>query len=235
MRKYNILKKCLFFFILWHALSIDFTFAQPVPFATNGTLKMLYDLRMDPQALELKNHIYIVWRGEDGYPCITTYNLTNRILTKPMPIPFPSDYAIKQKIKRDHHYSPVIWADKKNHLHVLFGCHGKHGIYLVSKKPEDINEWEKSSIIHESISYPRVYQLFDNSTLIYFRHKGHLGYWTYCISSDNGVTWKAPQNPVVDFNKEPQDGLMVSHAGSYHSTCLSKDGKTLHVTFSWKV
>ncbi len=236
MKKYKISKiHTLLFIILWLALSADFGFAQPVPFATNGTLKMLYDLRMNPQALEHNNRIYIVWRGENGFPYITTYDLRSRFFSKPLPLPFPSNYATKRKIKRDQHFSPVVWADKNDHLHVLFGCHRTPGIHLASKNPEDINEWVKSSIIHESISYPQVHQIYDNSILVYFRHSGHLGHWTYRISSDNGVTWKAPENPIVDLNSEPQDGLMASHAGSYHSTCLSKDGKTLHVAFSWKV
>ncbi len=38
-------------------------FARAVPFADNGTLKMLYDNRMHPQALEHNGSVYIVWRG----------------------------------------------------------------------------------------------------------------------------------------------------------------------------
>jgi len=33
----------------------------------------------------------------------------------------------------------------------------------------------------------------------------------------------------------PQDGVMASHAGSYHTTQVSTDGKTLHVAFIWKM
>jgi hypothetical protein len=35
----------------------------------------------------------------------------------------------------DHHYSPIIWADEEDFLHVLYGCHLTPGTHLVSIKP----------------------------------------------------------------------------------------------------
>lgn len=225
----------LWIFISITALHSSTCFGQSVPFATNGTLKMMYDRRMNPQALERNEDVYIVWRGNGGYPYITSYDLKSRKFSKPYQLPCEPNSSLDQKIKKDHHYSPVIWADRKGHLHVLFGCHRTPGIHLVSRKPEDITEWKESSSICESISYPQAHQIYDNKILAYFRKGGHLGAWTYRISSDNGKTWKAPPNPVVDLNVEPKDGLMADHAGSYHSTRIGSDGKTLHVAFIWKV
>jgi hypothetical protein len=58
-------------------------FAQAVPFAENGTLKMLYDNRMHPQAVEYDGSVYIVWRGEKGFPYIIAYDLGGRTFSKP--------------------------------------------------------------------------------------------------------------------------------------------------------
>ena len=37
---------------------------QAVPFAENGGLKMLYDNRMYPQALEHQGQVFMVWRAK---------------------------------------------------------------------------------------------------------------------------------------------------------------------------
>ena len=49
------------------------------------------------------------------------------------------------------------------------------------------------------------------------------------------MTWRNPLGPVVDLNAAPQTGYLADHAGSYHTTRVSQDGKTLHVAFIWKV
>jgi len=145
------------------------------------------------------------------------------------------DLINARKYARDHHYSPVIWADSKGYLHTLSGCHGSSGFHLISARPRDITRWRRCSDISESLSYPKVHRIYDDKTLVYFRDQGHLGSWTYRISSDGGITWTGPADPVVDLDAEPQDGLLASHAGSYHTTAVSKDGRTLHVAFIWKV
>ncbi len=37
-------------------------------FASDGHLKMLYDIRMQPSAIEYDSNIYITWRGQNGLP-----------------------------------------------------------------------------------------------------------------------------------------------------------------------
>lgn len=210
--------------------------AGAVPFADNGVLKMLYDNRMYPQAIELGANVYIVWRGEKGYPYITACDLKSRTFAKPfMLLTGMEDQINARKYQRDHHYSPVIWADSKGYLHTLFGCHGSTGLHLISKSPRDITRWRRCSDVSDSLSYPKVHRIYDDKTLIYFRDQGHLGSWTYRISSDGGITWKGPADSVVDLDAEPQDGLLAAHAGSYHTTRMSKDGRTLHAAFIWKV
>lgn len=237
MNKHNIRKLCLLAltsFLLTGSCTA--CFAGSIPFADNGTLKMLYDNRMYPQAVEYDGNIYIVWRGEKGFPYIITYHLKNRKFSQPyMLLTNRENQVNARKYKRDHHYAPVIWCDPKGHLHVLFGCHNSTGIHLISKKSGQITQWKEGSPVADILSYPKVHQIYDRKTLIYFRHQGHLGSWQYRVSSDFGKTWVSPANPVVDLNREPQDGVMADHAGSYNTTRVSKDGRTLHVAFIWKV
>ncbi len=209
---------------------------NPVSFASNGGLKMLYDNRMYPQAVALNDKVFLVWRGLEGFPYIRSYDLAARSFSDPRMLLDNLDIEVdQQKYRRDHHFAPVIWTGQSGRLHVLFGCHGTPGIHLVSKKPADITEWERGAEVAPSISYPKLHRAYGGRTLIYYRHSGHLGEWRYRVSPDGGRTWNAPSRTVVDLNAEPQDGRFASHAGSYDTTRVSADGKTLHVAFVWKV
>jgi len=212
-------------------------FGQAVPFAQNGTLKMLYDTRMHPQAIEYDGIVYIVWRGEKGFPYIVSYDLDSRKFSDPfMLLKGMEDKVDAQRYARDHHYSPVIWIDSERCFHVLSGCHGSSGgVHLSSTKPRDMTRWEERPSVSDSVSYPQVHRVYGGKTLIYFRHRGHLGSWTYGISSDSGRTWVGPKNHVVDLDAEPQRGFRADDAASYHNTCISQDGSTLHVAFVWMV
>ena len=207
-----------------------------VSFAKNGTLKMLYDNRMYPQAVELGQDVYFVWRGENGYPFVNSFNPTTRLLGKAHMLLFGKEDTInKKRYRNDHHYAPVIWTDARGHLHTLFGCHRTPGVHLVSVKTKDHIQWRIGTRIAPSISYPKVHQIYGGKTLIYYRDEGHLGYWQYRISEDHGETWEARDQPLVDMNAPPHDATHASHAGSYHTTRVSADGKTLHVAFVWKM
>ncbi len=108
---------------------------EPVPFADNGGLKMLYDNRMYPQAVAVEDSVHIVWRGKDGFPYLATYRLDTRTVTQPkMLLDGLLDEVNTSKYERDHHYAPVIWSDQDEFLHVLFGCHNTAGIHLIAKK-----------------------------------------------------------------------------------------------------
>ena len=57
--------------------------AQAVPFAEDGALKMLYDNRMYPQAVETGGRVFMVWRGDKGLPWVRSYDLTERTFGSP--------------------------------------------------------------------------------------------------------------------------------------------------------
>jgi len=210
--------------------------AQPVPFATGGGLKMLYDNRMYPQAIEHQGKVHIVWRGIEGYPYLVRYDREQRTFSEStMLLEAMLDQVDQEKYRGDHHFAPVIWLDESEHWHVVFGCHNSPGVQLISASPRETSAWVEGPSVSDSASYPKIHRVGDSRTLVYFRHTGHLGAWQYRLSSDGGRQWDGEPFTVVDMNAEPQDGFLASHAGSYNTTRVSADGKRLHVAFIWKV
>jgi len=217
-------------------------------FGEGGNTQMLYDRRQRPQSLHYKGVTYIVYngdanttdpkKGEDTYPFIITYNPETKTLSSPI--------KLAEKNGRDQHFTPVIWMDKDEYIHVLYGCHNtKKYTHLVAKEPGGIgtsaDDWEKLPQFAEAISYPTVYNIPRGKQVIYYRGDGHRSNWNYNISGDNGATWSAPYM-VTDLNNAEdlkitdettkEEHRFIDETSSYQSVCLSKDGKYLHVAFS---
>jgi len=205
------------------------TALEILPFGEDGKFKMLYDCRQRPQAVYLKDTLYIVYNGNakagkkdkaKAYPMLITYNPAHRSFSKAMELG-PSS--------KDHHYSPIIWADEGGYLHLLFGCHKTPGTHLISKEPEpalaDI-AWRTAPQIAPKLSYPTVFRINGDKEVIYYRTDGHTSSWTYRISADNGETWAGPENDVTDLDIKGRKDW-----SSYQTKLPSKDGKYLHVVY----
>ena len=203
-----------------------------ISFGERGKFKMLYDCRQRPQSVFLKGRLYIVYNGDaqptrndkgHAYPMLITYDPKERSFSTPVRLSRESD--------TDHHYSPIIWADEDDHLHVLHGCHRTPGTYLVSKRPigEEANAitWKKMPSIAPKLSYPTVYRMHGDKEVIYYRTDGHTSSWTYRISSDNGRTWTGPGKDVTDL-----DAKGHLDWSSYQVKIPSRDGRRLHVVFT---
>jgi hypothetical protein len=201
------------------------------PFGDGGLMNMLYDCRQRPQAVYLNKKIFIGYKG-GGKP-----SASGKAKTRPMLISydvqsgqFSKPFSIGPK-SSDHHYCPTLWADTKNHLHVLSGCHKTSGTHLISKRPatlgSDKSAWIKAPQIASKLSYPTVFQIHGGRQLIYYRTDGHTSSWTYRISGDNGKTWTAPKNDVTDLDINGRLDW-----SSYHTKIPSPDGKTLHVVYT---
>ena len=210
--------------------------ADAVKFADSGGLKMLYDSRMYPQAVEIGGQAYLVWRGAGGEPWIRSYGLRTREFSEPtMLLDAVRGQVDAERFARDQHYAPVVWADGSGRLHVAFGFHRTPGYHLAAVRPGGIREWERLPPISHSVSYPQVHQISGKRTLVYFREGGHLGFWTYRISDDDGRSWRAPESPVIDMDAPPHASPLAAHAGSYQTTRVGDDGRSLHVAFIWKM
>jgi hypothetical protein len=224
------------------AQTVSNTDYQLIPFGEGGTKKMTYDRRQRPQALLMGDEIHLVYNGgataeakklTPTLPFATTYNLKAGTFSKLVQLP--------GKPSKDHHYGPIIWADNNDFLHVLSGCHLTPGTHVISKKPASIGvssgDWEIAPQIAPSMSYPSISQIINKQRLIYYRTRGHRSEWTYTITSDEGNTWRTPDNPVVDLNN--MDDLSnkahkdMDEASSYHTYLPSKDGKSIHIAFMY--
>ena len=208
-------------------LELDKKFAI-YSFGEGGNLKMLYDRRQRPQALKEGNEIYLVYNGnkvnEDEkpktMPIITSFNLKTKT--------FGNSYNLGSA-SSDHHYCPIIWADKKMKINVFYGAHNSQGIHLISKNKlsigKSMDDWEKGTFLETPVSYPS----FSTSAfgdIIYFRNGGHTTNWRYAQKKDNEKYWTTIDIPTTDL-----DISGMFEWSSYHSYILSDDKKFMHIAF----
>ena len=199
----------------------------PKPFAHHGSEKMVYDVRMGPQALCCNDVIYIAYQanadGPEAHPHLITHDLREAEWSRPV--------QVGQVAYYDHHLAPILWFDCERHVHVLYKCDARDGgVHLISTHPESIDEWTEGPEIYPSLSYPRVVRIGDGKLLLYYHVFGHMGFWTYQVSSDGGYSWTRAHTPLVDFDQQPRCAS-DTWAGSYQSVCASRDGRSLHIAF----
>jgi hypothetical protein len=203
-----------------------------ISFGGKGKFKMLYDCRQRPQSVFLKGRLYVVYNGDatptknqkgKAYPMFISYDPTKRVFSSPV--------RLSETSESDHHFSPIIWADEDDFLHVLFGCHKTPGTHLVSKRPVRKGtigvSWKEMPPIAPKLSYPTVYRIHGDKEVIYYRTDGHTSSWTYRISADNGRTWAGPGKDVTDLDIKGRLDW-----SSYQVKIPSRDGKRLHVVFT---
>ena len=192
---------------------------------------MLYDARQRPQAVYLRDRVFIGFKGG------ASPSDSGKAKTSPMLIAYdPSSRRFSETLTlgrktSDHHDGPVVWADKEDYLHVLFGGHKNPGTHLMANRPadmgKDLSDWTRAPEIAPKLSYPNVFRVHGGKELVYFRTDGHSSSWTYRISDDGGRTWTGPENDVTDLDSRGR-----AEWSSYQTKLPSKDGKYLHVVFT---
>ena len=203
----------------------------PIRLADDGKFKMLYDARQRPQAVGLAGKVFVVFNGDASptgnekgraFPMLVIYDVKSRTFSRPV--------KIAKESSSDHHDSPIIWADRANHLHVLYGCHKSPGVHLVSLNPAGSNRervvWRQGSQIAPMLSYPCVFRMSGNRDLIYYRTDGHTSSWTYRVTTDNGLTWTGPTSDVTDLDSRGRLDW-----SSYQTKVAGKDRRYLHVVY----
>lgn len=216
-----------------------------VPFASDGQVKMFYDIRMHPSAIQHDGQISIAWRGARGLPQAISYDLESREFSEQINVFEGVDAEFNFPVyARDQHTTPSIWRDEAGYLNILAGCYGLKSFEITAcdkvktKRPGDVTSgWELwKADIAPSINYANVTEAYDTQTLIYHRDGGHLGSWTYELSPDGRTGWAGPDHPVVDMNagSSPHVSCLDFYSGSYQNTKISPDGRTLHVAFVWQ-
>ncbi len=209
-------------------VTAEVTPETPRHFAEFGSEKMIFDVRLGPQAVCHDDIIYIVYQanphGLATHPHIIAYDRRARSWSRPVRLG-------ENPPRYDHHLAPVLWIDDQDHLHVLYGCHLTPGTHLVSRKPRAIDEWTPGPPIANSISYPTLVRAHDNTLVLFYRALGHLGFWAYRTSGDGGYSWSAARR-LIHFAQSPsEDDDADCWAGVYPSVCPSPDGRSLHIGF----
>lgn len=193
-------------------------------FASHGAEKMLYDSRMQTQAILLDTRLYVVYQAgehdKSGHPHIVWLDMDTQQWSEPL--------QLGMSAGADHHFAPILWTGRDKKLHVLYHCHRTPARHLISCKPNDPTRWEEGPHIADSMSYPTVWRTDPEHLVLVYRVQGHLGYWVCCYSKDDGYTWSAP-HLLTDFDHDPQDET-DRWAGSYLAT-LPAGGTSLHVGF----
>ncbi|MDG2222677.1 MAG: BNR-4 repeat-containing protein [Rubripirellula sp.] len=205
--------------------------AGVVPFGDAGKFKMLYDARQRPQSVFVNGQLYVVYNGDAtstsndkgrARPMMVRYHPQDRVFSKPQRL---------GPANSDHHFSPIIWADNEDCLHVLYGCHLTPGTHLISEHPvrSDTSavSWREGPEIAPSLSYPSVFRIRGDRELVYYRTSGHTSSWTYRISEDDGQTWVGPAMDVIDLDRKGRLDW-----SSYQTKLPSKDGEVLHVVYT---
>ena len=200
-------------------------------FGVNGKRNMLYDARQRPQSVLLHGRVYIVFNADAtatknnkgrACPMLITYDPQTHRFTEPV--------GIGPK-HSDHHFSPIIWADESDYLHVLHGCHRTPGTHLISTKPvvagASTVRWKEAPQIAPKLSYQTVYRVYDEKEVIAYRTNGHTSSWTYRVSEDNGKTWVGPRQDVIDLDIKGRTDW-----SSYRTALPSKDGRYLHMVYT---
>ena len=198
------------------------------PFAHFGSEKMIYDIRMGPQALCHGGTVYISYQanpdGGRALPHVVSYDLATKLWTDPV--------VIGDVTRYDHHFAPVLWLDSDRHLHALFNCHGgaHSSVHRISTESLRTDSWQEGPEIACSITYPRVLRIGQDELVLFYRTFGHMGYWTYHVSSDGGYSWTCADQPLVDFDQGPEENS-DTWAGTYHSAAVGRSGRFVHLAF----
>jgi hypothetical protein len=202
-----------------------------ISFGDNGQLKMLYDRRQRPNSVYIHDRAIIVFNaGGDPnggaksptQPMLVSYDPATRSMSEPFVLGAGSS---------DHHDCPIIWADQRERLHVLYGSHNSSGYRIISQKPGDpgdnLSAWQAAPPISPSNSYPTVFQLSGQRQLIYYRTEGHTSSWGYKMSEDG--RFKDDPEPVIVTDLDRIDHFQWS---SYQTKQLGPEGRYLHVAFT---
>ncbi|MEM9159109.1 MAG: BNR-4 repeat-containing protein, partial [Verrucomicrobiota bacterium] len=208
-----------------------------LPFGNAGQEKMLYDVRQRPQAVYLKDTLYLVYNGEGR--SVLNKNSRRRIEALPMALSydpesrsFSEPIALSEEYSTDHHDGPVIWADENERLHVFYGWHRDLGTHLVAERPRSIGasleDWRAAPVPSQKMSYQWMSRVLGGKQLVFYRTDRHYSSWTYRITGDNGNSWQAPPEDVLDLDLHLGEDTDWS---TYTSKAVSADGNFLHLGF----
>ena len=143
---------------------------------------------------------YVGYQGPLEDPYVAAYDHESGTWTGP----FKAGESIMGKDpdhKIDNHGKPALVVDAEGYIHLVFGGHGglpEHGenllgnthygkmIHVVTKRPQDISEWEVLDNITPFGTYNQFVKMNNGYIYLFYRHGAHDSNWVYQRSTDNG-------------------------------------------------
>ena len=168
-------------------------------FADNGYSNTVGTMQ-HPAGEYYKGVTYVAYQGPLEDPYVAAYEHA----TGKWSGPFKAGESILGKTpgaKIDNHGKPALVVDGKGYIHIVFGGHGglpRHGtnelgnthngqmIHVVSKRPQDIAEWEVLDNITPFGTYNQFVKMDNGDIYLFYRHGAHRSNWVYQKSTDNG-------------------------------------------------
>lgn len=143
----------------------------------------------DPRAIFHKGiheQLYTAWVTHAGDIMISAYNTKDKSITKKV---------LHAKFQADDHDVPAILFRPDGRLLVFYMQHGGKYYSIISKNPEDINEWEPAQRLPfgDNACYAHPIMLSKEHNRIYLFWRGSDWRPTFAYSDDLGKSWTEPK------------------------------------------
>jgi len=186
-------------------------------FAEDGASSAINGINRPP-AVCFNNKTYITYQGVNNAPMITVYDHVKKAWG---PIVKAGTSPLGDA---DTHGAPSMLIDKQGYIHLFFGSHGGSQMYVKSRQPEDITDWEKMAPIAGNMTYPNAVTLESGELVMIGRTgRGHVSPWGEMTSKDGGKTWSKVK-AVVDYRPH----------GIYGASTVGANNKTIHFAWSFQ-
>ncbi|GAA3594140.1 BNR-4 repeat-containing protein [Flavivirga amylovorans] len=148
----------------------------------------------DPRAVSLNNKIYSGWVTSNGSIMVGSYNQDTSEI---------KEVNLFPEFNKDDHANPSFLILPNKKIMIFFSSHNGMGkdekapsiLYAVTKKPEDISEWEPLQRKTENVEGPKGFcytnpvLLSEENNRIYLFWRGADWKPTFSYSDDFGKTW----------------------------------------------
>ena len=111
---------------------------EPAAFAAIRRFHPFYPGVIGPHAWVAEGRVFCAFQRYGGQPIVMAYHPARCQWTPPV---MASRKAIPGN-PGDSHGNPALYIDRRGHLHLFHGCHGKAMRHTRSVRPYDVTEWE---------------------------------------------------------------------------------------------
>jgi hypothetical protein len=214
-----------------------------VDFFTNNGYSNTVKTMQHPPGEYYKGVTYVAYQGPMEDPYVASYEHA----TGEWSGPYRAGLSVLGKTpgeKIDNHGKPALIVDDEGYIHLVFGGHGglpSHGInelgnthkgkmiHVVSKRPEDITEWEVLDNITPFGTYNQFVKMDNGDIYLFYRHGAHRSNWVYQRSTDNGRSF----GPKVSILKTQPRSDTPGITDSWYAWFTNGQGDDIIVTYNY--